>query len=71
MGELIGFQIMYLLLNLKSLLLQEYYLTTILAFKVIFWINIQVSVEHSTVLAFGDYVENKGNLWNMDKYPVS
>ena len=68
---MIGFQIMYLLLNLKSLLLQEYYLTTILAFKVIFWINIQVSVEHSTVLSFGDYVENKGNLWNMDKYPVS
>ena len=68
---MIGFQIIYLLLNLKSLLLQEYYLTTILAFKVIFWINIQVSVEHSTVLAFGDYVENKGNLWNMDKYPVS
>ena len=68
---MIGFQIMYLLLNLKSLLLQEYYLTTILAFKVIFWINIQVSVEHSIVLAFGDYVENKGNLWNMDKYPVS
>ena len=30
----------------------------------------QVCVEHSTTLNFGEFINNKGDLWNMDKYPV-
>ena len=31
----------------------------------------QVSAQHATTLSFSDFIENKGDLWSMDKYPVS